>query len=336
MIESLRKVKRGVAPILRTKPNVVGVGVGFKEKNGKLTSEPCIVVYVSRKRRGLSAKDIIPKTVCGLPTDVKEATFGSLALRTEKWRPAPGGVSIGHKDITAGTLGCIVLDKYTKAFLILSNNHVLANENDGLLGDAILQPGPSDGGTDTVDRIGELVRFVELTSSGNEVDCAVCSVAVDDYADLEVLEIAYPPRNTRALALGDTLRKSGRTTSITEGEVTCVDLDVYVDYPTLGTIAFIEQIEMSGIAIVAGGDSGSLVWSGEHPVGLLFAGTGDQKRALLNPIDKVLDMLEIVFASPEVAGSFEATVVASGMGVAAEVPPHYAMRHCPNLAFIGR
>src|SRR3989449_10313618 len=64
--------------------------------------------------------------------------------RTRRIRPAPGGVSIGHIQITAGTLG--VLARPNGRPVILSNNHVLANQNAGRVGDPILQPGPADGG----------------------------------------------------------------------------------------------------------------------------------------------------------------------------------------------
>lgn len=46
--------------------------------------------------------------------------------RTEKWRPAPMGVSIGHYKGGTGTSGCLVTHKRTGEVLILSNAHVLA------------------------------------------------------------------------------------------------------------------------------------------------------------------------------------------------------------------
>ena len=67
-----------------------------------------------------------------------------------------GGVSIGHYAITAGTPGAFVKDKTTAETLILSNNHVMANSNDASIGDAILQPGPADGGKSPQDRIAAL------------------------------------------------------------------------------------------------------------------------------------------------------------------------------------
>jgi hypothetical protein len=71
-------------------------------------------------------------------------------------------VGIGHYKITAGTLGAIVTDRNTGEKLILSNNHVLANSNDALVGDPILQPGPTDGGQNPGDIVARLERFVRL------------------------------------------------------------------------------------------------------------------------------------------------------------------------------
>jgi hypothetical protein len=47
---------------------------------------------------------------------------------------------------------------------VLSNNHVLADENRGKRGDRILQPGTFDSGRSR-DRIGELGRFVRLKAT---------------------------------------------------------------------------------------------------------------------------------------------------------------------------
>ena len=63
-------------------------------------------------------------------------------------RPLRIGASIGHFKITAGTLGAFVRSRDDGSVLILSNNHVLANENKAKKGDHILQPGDFDGGQD--------------------------------------------------------------------------------------------------------------------------------------------------------------------------------------------
>jgi len=108
---------------------------------------------------------------------------GEVVKRAIPWhqrqnRPLRIGGSIGHVRVTAGPLGGFVRDRATAATLILSNNHVLADENRGKTGDPIVQPGDLDGGKDPSDRVGTLGRFVRLRRSGaNEVDCAVCTIS---------------------------------------------------------------------------------------------------------------------------------------------------------------
>jgi hypothetical protein len=80
-------------------------------------------------------------------------------------------------NITAGTLGGFVRDRDGGSILILSNNHVLANENRAKKGDHILQHGDIDGGQDPEHTVGELLRFVRLKKAGaNLVDGAVASI----------------------------------------------------------------------------------------------------------------------------------------------------------------
>ena len=98
------------------------------------------------------------------------------ATLQKRRRPLVIGCSIGHFAITAGTLGCFVTDRKTKAALILSNNHVLANENNAKKGDAIIQPGDFDGGKRPKDVVAKLRNFVALKPAAtNMVDCAVAA-----------------------------------------------------------------------------------------------------------------------------------------------------------------
>ena len=87
-----------------------------------------------------------------------EATAGAISYAAvsnslrRRLRPAQGGFSVGHYQITAGTLGtcCYDLSPFPgipSRYYILSNNHVLANANNARVGDPILQPGPYDGGS---------------------------------------------------------------------------------------------------------------------------------------------------------------------------------------------
>ena len=91
-------------------------------------------------------------------------------------RPVPGGISIGHTEITAGTFGCLV--KRGSDTYILSNNHVIANSNDAQVGDVIIQPGPVDGGTSPADDIARLAEFIPMSYQGDERDGgSTCPIA---------------------------------------------------------------------------------------------------------------------------------------------------------------
>lgn len=143
---------------------VVAVGIGYKVSEGKKTPEIGIIVSVKKKQPELvlNAAEVIPSSLNGIKTDVIETGEIRITENIDHMRPALGGVSIGHKDITAGTLGCIV--KRNGVRYILSNNHVLANSNAAEIGDAILQPGPHDGGT-MEHRIAILENFIPITMS---------------------------------------------------------------------------------------------------------------------------------------------------------------------------
>jgi hypothetical protein len=59
---------------LMRKSNVVGVGVGFREKAGHLTDEIALVVNVIRKLPSsqLAPEDFVPREIEGVPVDVRE------------------------------------------------------------------------------------------------------------------------------------------------------------------------------------------------------------------------------------------------------------------------
>lgn len=76
---------------------------------------------------------------------------GPVIKRNVPWsrqvhRPLVIGASIAHFAVTAGSVGAFVRKKRGGATYLLSNNHVLADENRGEAGDAIVQPGSADGG----------------------------------------------------------------------------------------------------------------------------------------------------------------------------------------------
>ncbi|MHC4356499.1 MAG: Nal1-like putative serine protease, partial [Planctomycetota bacterium] len=215
-------------------------------------------------------------------------------------RPVPIGVSTGHADITAGTIGCRVTDGVN--VYALSNNHVYANENlanAGLNGDPVLQPGPYDGGASPADYLGMLYDFVPIDFSGgdNVVDAAIASTTTDLLGNATLSDGYGTPKSTTAEAtINQKVKKYGRTTGQTKGQVYAINATVNVGYDS-GVARFVNQIIITPGNFSAGGDSGSLVVVDDkkgrnegpdhlRPVGLLFAGSSTYTVA--NPIDAVL------------------------------------------------
>lgn len=221
------------------------------------------------------------------PEERLAADVRALTLR-DRIRPAMGGYSVGHYQITAGTIatGCydwIEFPDIPSRFYLLSNNHVLANSNAGRSGDPILQPGPYDGGTILSDVIGRLARFVPIqwitagSAPLNYVDAAIAEVDFHSVTR-EVYYIGYMRSLYLAPQVNDVVQKTGRTTNFSTGRITNVNATVDVNYGGGRVARFARQIlaqTRDGHAMGAPGDSGSLVSTlDEEGVGLLFAGSG--------------------------------------------------------------
>jgi len=148
------------------------IGYGEKLRNGKQTGMRAIVVGVPVKKppSAMATGDLIPKELDGLKVDVIQSGEPTAILTAPKGQASTvltPGDSIGHYNITAGTLGGFVADTLEGDTVILSNNHVLADQNHGEPGDPIYSPGKADGGT-AADTVAYLRRFVpmNLTSGG--------------------------------------------------------------------------------------------------------------------------------------------------------------------------
>ena len=220
-------------------------------------------------------------------------------------RPLLIGSSIGHFRITAGTLGCFVKLRSDGSARILSNNHVLADENSGKKGDVIIQPGQFDGGKKGKDAVGALDRFVRLIAGQpNFVDAAIATVRKAIKFNANTLRGVGKLIGVRPapLEVGDFVSKVGRTTDVTRGRVTAIELDNVVVGYDIGNVRFDNQIEIEGAEtgpFSQGGDSGSLIVDGDlKAAALLFAG-GDEGGAngqgltFANPIESVFDALAV-------------------------------------------
>ena len=209
-------------------------------------------------------------------------------------RPVPIGVSTGHPDITAGTIGCRVTDG-TNVYA-LSNNHVYADENRAYIGDDVLQPGPYDGGVNPDDAIGTLSAFVPIDFKGtNTIDAAIAQSSIAELSNATPSDgYGTPKSGTASAYLNQSVKKYGRTTGLTKGRVYALNATVNVGYDS-GVALFVKQIVITPGGFSSGGDSGSLIVADgkgrnkeddRKPVGLLFAGS--DFVTIANPIDDVL------------------------------------------------
>jgi len=237
------------------------------------------------QRRGMEESPHLETIRKEARREVDVRYVGRVVKRQADWyrsrhRPLNMGISIGHFEVTAGTLGCFVRTKSGEA-RILSNNHVLADENRGEKGDDVLQPGRYDGGRRRNDVVGTLDRFVSLRKRGaNRVDCALASVA--DGIDVVAAHLHRDGDLTGTFGGSpdelDLVEKLGRTTGHSHGRVTAFEVDnVVVEYD-MGNLRFDDQLEIEGARggpFSAGGDSGSLIFtSGDRlAAALLFAGS---------------------------------------------------------------
>ena len=275
--------------------NVVGVAPSLKMKGETPTKTWSLSVLVEKKPplEKVAKAARVPKEIAGVKTDVVEVGTLDALVFNARLRPALPGYSIGHHNITAGTFGCLVRDirrcccKTEKSdcgtpvgqecpgdYLILSNNHVLADVNQGQPGDLILQPGPFDGGVFPADGIATLERFEPIVFGASGYNLVDAAVARPTYARNAVPSIigAVVPRGVDQALVGGQVIKAGRTTQVTQGRVLATNATVNVNFGPSGVAQFRNQILTTPMS--AGGDSGSLLMDANlNAVGLLFAGS---------------------------------------------------------------
>ena len=278
---------------LMTIDGIVGTATGLSA-----AGKPVVKIFAERE--GVAG---IPSTVDGIPVEVEvTGKFYALAL-TKQYRPVPIGVSVGNNnECAAGTIGCVV-EKGGQKY-ILSNNHVLARENAASIGEDIVQPGRYDNkpkcanevATDKVADLSEFVPIVFTISANNRVDAAIALYSTSNIT-CATLPAYYglPSSTTVAATVGLSVKKVGRTSSLSTGTVTAINATVNVGY-SAGTARFTGQIITSSIS--RAGDSGSLVVtnnSNNNPVGLLYAGSNS--TTVLNPIGEVLSAFNVTICS---------------------------------------
>lgn len=315
--------------------NVVSIGYGYMTFEGMLRKSwgRCIVFGVTTKVpiEQLSKKDVIPLVIRGTTTDVVEVgEIRALESRTSRHRPAFPGISLGHFRVTAGTFGLVVKNARGER-RILSNNHVMANSNEAILGDPILQPGRVDGGVEA-DHFAILEKFVPISFGGesppecpfarlvvvvanfvsktlgratrvvidkpegtpqavNTVDAAIARPVEDEDITDDILEIGVP---SGLVTADPPLGLEIQKSGRTTGLTTGTILQTGAAVVVSygpGKSATFVNQIMAG-AMSAGGDSGSAVLDMEkNVVGLLFAGS--DRTTIINPMTEVFEALDL-------------------------------------------
>jgi len=292
-------------PRLRAIPGVVGTAVGLNPA-GKA------VVRVFIASAGVAG---IPANLDNVPVSVEvTGLFRTGSNPTTRARPAPAGFSVGHPYISAGTGGARVVDPSGNLY-ILSNNHVLAASNDAFIGDAILQPGPFDGGVYPDDSIASLTDFqvIDFSGAANTMDAAIAGTKAANFGNSTPTDDGYGIPSAAIFGDADNdglfddklqlltlkVQKYGRTTKLTHGTVTGINGSISVCYWVyfiwcLLAANYEDQLLVSDASFSDGGDSGSLIVTDDankNPVGLLFAGSDTETIA--NRIDLVLNRFNV-------------------------------------------
>lgn len=289
---------------------VTAVDLGFKWRQGQMTDQLAVRVHVVKKKREveLSAGELFPEEVQGIPVDVIEASYAPQALvtsrpeaaiegRGRRYEVVPIGVSIGCRYSTAGTLGAKVYDRRSGQAMILSNWHVLVGRRNVEADLAIWQPGWIDGGTHESNTIATLARSIL-----GPYDAAVARLTGQRQVTSRTVE-GRPIEDSSQPRLGMQVWKSGRSSGYTQGFIDGVKMTVPLSYNDAGVHVLQKVFRIVPVPggrygeISVPGDSGS-VWVDElsgKAVGLHFAGElGDTpEHALAHEIEPILEALDV-------------------------------------------
>jgi len=246
---------------------------------------------ISDRFEGFPVRREVTGIFQALPVQVTEPIAPSQANtvsgdRLTEVRPLIGGISVSAyvaAEYWAGTLGMVTYDNK-----ILSNAHVIALDlaNDFLpAGTPVIQPGRLDGGT-LPDQVGALESYIPIIFHSNPnipkptynyADAAIATLdpEVEGLSGWQFSETGdYQVSGTTTVSEGDTVRKSGRTTGVTENTIVFSNASTWVQYGSQKYAYFVDQIAVNQ-TFSDSGDSGSVVDKDGSFVGLVFAGGSD-------------------------------------------------------------
>jgi len=325
----LRLIRHRADRLLSRLPGVVGVGLGLRERNGVVTEELALRVYVRQKRGcgGLRASAMIPRSFERIPTDVLpvlRAGRPTACADTTTHSPLIGGITISpHRAPgwvgTLGFFGRMLDGTAPHDIALVTNRHVLAKDG-GAPRDVVYQPAMGDGNTRN-NPIAKILKLPEIDNhrytypgepeAGFWIDCASaqldisistccdtnCGVSfANEIRGLNIGGSSKLADVARAVPL-ETVYKVGRRTSRTVGRV--IDIHGHVSGGGLSAegILVVQATEddCEGFRrFGAGGDSGSAVVNGDRKlVGLHYSVGTVPDQSLASHIHPVLDALNL-------------------------------------------
>lgn len=215
----LNAVRDKVERLYGHRPNYTGTDVGYRWTDGKKTDVLTVRVHVRRKLSvaEIESAAVFPAEIDGVPLDVIEGdhTASPEAITRPahfraRLRQLMGGISCGRADGSTGTAGLVVVDRKTGHPGLLSNWHVMAGPR-ARAGDSILHPGLVDA-PEHATHIAALDRWM-LDTDGDATFAALTPGQSWLPLQFGTFLAASGARRSR---LGETLVKSGRTTTVTE------------------------------------------------------------------------------------------------------------------------
>jgi len=315
LAEAREALERELSPLA----GVGFVGIAHSEADGEIT---VFVENEQAKQRvphsfeGYAVRTEVTGKIQTLSTQVAEPLADVSQERKDKVRPLVGGISLSAYVtkgagiyLYAGTLGMVTYDDK-----ILSNAHVIAMNPATYeflaTGTDIIQPGTGDGGRSS-EQVGELEDYITIDfdpGAENYADAAIGSIdgGVEASPGEQFSEgDNYWLEGWAEVSTGDIVRKSGRTTGVTTGEV------LYTNYS--GEIGYGDQsahfvdvivVVQENWSFAKQGDSGSAVDKDGEFVGLIFAGSAGS--VVICKAEHIIEGLGIAVEPP--AGQYSLTI----------------------------
>jgi hypothetical protein len=289
------------------------VGIAHSEADGGITvfvGDEQTKQRMPRSFNGYAVWTEVTGKIQALSTQVAEPL--AYEERRDEVSLLVGGISLSAyipNLYYSGTLSMVTYDDK-----ILSNGHVIAMNPETYefldIGTPIVQPGSGDGGT-LSEKVGELQAYIPIDfdpDAENYADAAIASI--DGGVEASPGEQFYEEGNYwvegwTEVSIGDTVRKSGRTTGVTTGAVNHTNVSVMVRYGDQSAY-FVDQIVVAqeNWSFAGPGDSGSAVDKDGEFVGLVFAGS--ESHAFISKAEHIINELGIAVEPPE--GQYSLTI----------------------------